>query len=57
MFGSTVEYVYVGERLGPAELGLLATIGVSQVRCYKRPVIGVMSTGSELVDVDCEPIG
>lgn len=39
-----------GQRLGPAELGLLATVGVAKVQCYRKPVIAVMSTGNELVE-------
>lgn len=39
-----------GTPVGPAELGLLATIGCCSVRCYRRPVVGVLSTGNELVD-------
>ncbi|XP_076442878.1 gephyrin-like [Babylonia areolata] len=39
-----------GQRLGPAELGLLATVGVTSVRCYRTPVVAVMSTGNELVE-------
>jgi len=37
-----------GTRLGPSELGLLATVGVTRVSCYKLPNIGVMSTGNEV---------
>lgn len=33
-----------------AEIGLLASAGVTQVRCFKKPVVGVMSTGDELVE-------
>lgn len=39
-----------GHVLGPSEIGLLATMGFMEVLCYDRPVIGVMSTGDELVD-------
>ncbi|KAK7476221.1 hypothetical protein BaRGS_00032497, partial [Batillaria attramentaria] len=39
-----------GQRLGPAELGLLATVGVAKVQCYRKPVVAVMSTGNELVE-------
>ncbi|KAK6192731.1 hypothetical protein SNE40_004155 [Patella caerulea] len=41
-----------GQRLGPAELGLLATVGVTTIKCYHAPVVGVMSTGDELVEPD-----
>lgn len=39
-----------GERIGPAEIGLLATVGLPIVSCYAKPVIGVLSTGNELVN-------
>ena len=37
-----------GMRLGPSEIGLLATVGVTRVNCYKLPKVGVMSTGNEV---------
>ena len=39
-----------GQRLGPAELGLLATVGVASVACYRQPTVAVMSTGNEVSD-------
>lgn len=39
-----------GERLGPAEIGLLATAGVTDVAVYPRPRVAVLSTGDELVE-------
>ncbi|KAM7522773.1 hypothetical protein LguiA_012675 [Lonicera macranthoides] len=39
-----------GERLGAAEIGLLATVGVMMVKVYPTPIIGVLSTGDELVE-------
>lgn len=39
-----------GERIGPAEIGLLATVGLPTVQCFAKPVIGILSTGSELVN-------
>ena len=44
-----------GQRLGPSELGILATVGVTNVTCYKLPTVGVMSTGNELLEPD-EPL-
>jgi molybdenum cofactor synthesis domain-containing protein len=35
--------------LGPAELGLLGTVGKTQVSVHRRPVVAVMSTGNEIV--------
>ncbi|XP_014664192.1 PREDICTED: gephyrin-like [Priapulus caudatus] len=36
--------------IGPSEVGLLATIGVTKVKVYKKPVVAIVSTGNELVD-------
>ncbi|ODA76714.1 hypothetical protein RJ55_07985 [Drechmeria coniospora] len=43
-----------GERISSVggELGLLAAVGVSDVKVFRRPVVGIMSTGDELVDYD-----
>ena len=46
-----------GQVLRPAEVGLLATVGVSSVPVFAKPVVGVMSTGNELVEVDQAPLG
>ncbi len=39
-----------GTRLGPAEIGLLATAGVTEALVYPRPKVAVLSTGDELVE-------
>ena len=39
-----------GQRLGPAEIGLLATVGVQEVSVRRRPLVAVLSTGDEVVD-------
>mmetsp|Transcript_20172 Transcript_20172/g.22437 ORF Transcript_20172/g.22437 Transcript_20172/m.22437 type:complete len:416 (-) Transcript_20172:21-1268(-) len=39
-----------GERLGPAEIGLLATVGAAKVSVFKTPVIALISTGDELLE-------
>lgn len=45
------EVLAKGTVLGPIELGLMATTGFTEgIPCLRRPVIGVMSTGNELVD-------
>ncbi len=38
-----------GTLLHPAHVGLLATVGCATVEVHRRPVVGVMSTGDELV--------
>jgi len=40
----------VGTPLGPAELGLLATIGQTEIETYRRPKVAILSTGDELVE-------
>lgn len=40
-----------GRGLGPAEIGILATLGRAQVSVVKRPRVGVLSTGDEIVDL------
>jgi molybdopterin molybdotransferase len=44
-----------GTVLGPAEIGLLATLGRSQIEVSRRPRVAVLSTGSELADLGSEP--
>ncbi len=44
-----------GRRLGGPELGVLATLGITRVPVFKRPRIGIVSTGDELVDPDEQP--
>jgi molybdopterin molybdotransferase len=39
-----------GTVLGAAEIGLLMTLGQSQVTCYRRPLVAVLSTGDEIVE-------
>jgi gephyrin len=39
-----------GERLGAAEIGLLATVGRTDIPVHPRPRVAVLSTGDELVD-------
>ncbi|MEM2021394.1 MAG: molybdopterin biosynthesis protein [Zestosphaera sp.] len=41
-----------GTVLGPAELASLAATGVGSVRVFTRPRVGVLSVGSELLDVE-----
>lgn len=38
-----------GTRLGPAEVGILASLGYATVRVGRRPRVAVLSTGNELV--------
>ncbi|XP_031558452.1 gephyrin-like [Actinia tenebrosa] len=44
-----------GDVLGPAELGLLATVGVTQVSVFKKPKVAILSTGNEIVQPTGSP--
>jgi molybdopterin molybdotransferase len=39
-----------GDELTPARLGVLASLGITEVEAHPRPRVGVMSTGDELVE-------
>jgi molybdenum cofactor synthesis domain-containing protein len=39
-----------GTRLGPAHLGVLASLDVHEVMVHPRPRVGILSTGDELVE-------
>jgi molybdopterin molybdotransferase len=45
-----------GTRIGPAEIGLLATLGQVRVKAHRVPRVSVLATGDELVD-PWEPLG
>jgi molybdopterin molybdotransferase len=45
-----------GMVLGPPEIGLAASLGYPVVHVHRRPRVAVISTGSELVEVD-KPLG
>ena len=51
--GSTV--VGRGTPLGPADVGVLASVGCATVLVHRRPTVAIVSTGSELVEVDEVP--
>ena len=48
--GETV--LEVGERIGPAQLGMLASLGRSVVAVHQRPRVAILSGGDELVEPD-----
>ena len=41
-----------GDSLGPAEIGMLASLGFPRVRVHRLPRVAILATGSELVEVD-----
>lgn len=44
-----------GMRLGPAEIGLLASLGHTAVSVHPRPRVAILTTGSELVPAEATP--
>jgi molybdopterin molybdotransferase len=48
--GATV--LAAGTPLGPAELGVLASIGVARPTVHGRPLVAFMGSGDEIVDLD-----
>jgi molybdopterin molybdotransferase len=44
-----------GDRVSSIELGGLASVGKSQISLFKRPTVGILATGDELVEVDEKP--
>ena len=47
-----------GQRLGPAALGMAASVGMAQLQVARRPRVALFSTGDELVmPGECDPSG
>jgi molybdopterin molybdotransferase len=44
-----------GRLVGPAEMAVLATFGISQIRVWRRPRVALLVTGDELVEVEDTP--
>ena len=47
--------VEAGIKIRPQEIGLLAALGKDRVDVYKKPVIGILSTGDEIVPIQATP--
>ncbi|MGE5570706.1 MAG: gephyrin-like molybdotransferase Glp [Rhodospirillales bacterium] len=45
-----------GSRLGYAEIAVLASVGKTSVRVYKRPRVPVLATGDEIVEISDRPL-
>ena len=44
--------VAAGSLIGPAQLGVLASIGAANVKVHRRPRVAILASGDELVDLD-----
>jgi molybdopterin molybdotransferase len=47
--------VPAGKQIRPQEIGLLAAFGIERVTVHKKPVIGIISTGDEVVTIKDMP--
>lgn len=45
------EVLLAGHLLGPADLGMLASIGCTSINVYRKPRVALFSSGDEIVDV------
>ncbi len=50
--GETV--LEAGTKLGAAQWAMLASLGISEAQVYRRPRVGVLTTGAELVSIRTE---
>ena len=48
--GTTV--IAAGSPIGPAQIGLLASVGAASVDVHRRPRVAFLATGDEVVDLD-----
>jgi len=53
-FAAGAQVLPAGTRLSPAALGVLATVGIAEPLCTRRPRVAVHSSGDELVEVEAE---
>jgi molybdopterin molybdotransferase len=41
-----------GELIGPPQIGVLASLGRTKVRVFRKPLVNILATGDELAEVD-----
>lgn len=44
-----------GTHLSPRDIGILAAAGYDRIGVYRKPIVGIISTGNELVPVNATP--
>jgi molybdopterin molybdotransferase len=54
-FQSGALIISSGRRLRPQDAGLLAAFGVTRISVFRRPMVGIISTGDEIVAVEERP--
>lgn len=56
-FTAGEQVLSIGTVLSPQGVGALAAVGRTRVEVYRRPLIGIISTGNEVVPVGTTPMG
>jgi molybdopterin molybdotransferase len=46
-----------GKIAGPAEVGMLASLGRSFIKVYQKPLVAIIATGDEIADIDEDTSG
>ena len=46
-----------GKIVGPAEVGMLASLGRSFIKVYQKPLVAMIATGDEIADIDEDTSG
>lgn len=49
------EVLKAGRKLTAGDIGALAAMGINRVKVSRKPVVGIISTGDELVDIEETP--
>jgi molybdopterin molybdotransferase len=49
------EILFSGQKIRPQETGLLAAVGYQKIKAYKKPLVAIISTGDEIVDIHQSP--
>lgn len=44
-----------GTVINSASLGVLSALGITKIKCVKKPVVGIISTGDEIIDFSEKP--
>lgn len=47
--------VEINTRIGAAEIGIAASVGMDTISVLKLPRVSIFSTGDELVEINCQP--
>jgi len=54
-FAKGEKVLAAGRKIRPQEIGLIAAFGREKVRVFRRPVIGIISTGDEVIPIHDTP--